>query len=99
MRIVIEVDGGQHGEAIRMERDAQRTEYLQACGYRVLRFWNNEVLSNIEGVMSVIDAALRDAAPLRPPPLTPPHHASRGGRGIETPRYKQKLLASTQDQK
>jgi very-short-patch-repair endonuclease len=85
LRIVIEVDGGQHGEASRIERDAQRTKYLEEQGYRVLRFWNNEVLNNVEGVMSAIYAALRDAAPQHPPPLTPPRHAARGGRGTETP--------------
>jgi very-short-patch-repair endonuclease len=84
-RIVIEVDGGQHGEADRIERDAQRTSYLEKQGYRVLRFWNNDVLSNVEGIMECICAALYDAAPQRPPPLTPPRHASRGGSGTETP--------------
>jgi very-short-patch-repair endonuclease len=84
LRTVIEVDGGQHSEAHHVERDARRTIYLQQQGYRVLRFWNNEVLTNVEGVMSAIVEALRDAAPQRPPPLTPPHHAARGGRGTET---------------
>ena len=55
--IVIEVDGGQHAESA---HDALRDGYLQGEGYRVLRFWNNEVLSNIEGVLLVIDARLRE---------------------------------------
>jgi very-short-patch-repair endonuclease len=55
--VVIEVDGGQHAESA---RDAVRDRYLQNEGYRVLRFWNNEVLSNIEGVLSVIEDALRE---------------------------------------
>jgi very-short-patch-repair endonuclease len=55
--IVIEVDGGQHSESV---RDEVRDRYLRAQGYRVLRFWNNDVLSNIEGVLTVIDEALRE---------------------------------------
>ena len=73
-RLVIEVDGGQHNEMSRATADDRRTEFLHAHGYRMLRFWNNEVLGNIDGVMQIICAALR-----APPPLTPPHCASRGG--------------------
>ncbi|MGM4904131.1 endonuclease domain-containing protein [Tardiphaga sp. 866_E4_N2_1] len=54
--IVIEVDGGQHPES---QRDAMRDRYLCEQGYCVLRFWNNDVLSNIEGVLSLIDQELR----------------------------------------
>ena len=46
-KVVIEVDGGQHAENA---RDARRTADLEARGYRVLRFWNHDVLSNIEGI-------------------------------------------------
>jgi very-short-patch-repair endonuclease len=55
--IVIEVDGGQHSESV---RDEVRDRYLSAQGYRVMRFWNNDVLSNIEGVLTVIDEELRE---------------------------------------
>ena len=48
--LVIELDGGQHREAI----DAPRTASIEAHGYRVIRFWNNEVLWNLEGVLSAI---------------------------------------------
>jgi very-short-patch-repair endonuclease len=54
-RIIIEVDGGQHATD---KRDAVRTQWLAGRGYRVLRFWNNEVLANIDGVLEVIAAAL-----------------------------------------
>ena len=54
--LVIEVDGGQH--AIDAERDRERTEWLEGRGFRVLRFWNNEVVKNPEGVFSAIEAAL-----------------------------------------
>ncbi|QUS41548.1 endonuclease domain-containing protein [Tardiphaga alba] len=53
--LVIEADGGQHLES---ERYKVRDRYLREQGYRVLRFWNNDVLSNIEGVAMVIEAAL-----------------------------------------
>jgi len=55
-RLVIELDGGQHAECA--EYDHERSMKIQALGYRVLRFWNNDVLENIEGVlMSIMDAA------------------------------------------
>jgi very-short-patch-repair endonuclease len=66
-RLVIEVDGGQHGEANRIALDEKRTRYLEEQGYRVLRFWNNDVLGNIEGVMEVISAALTGGAPTPDP--------------------------------
>jgi len=53
-RLVIEVDGGQHAES---KRDAVRDQWLVEQGYRVLRFWNNDVLGNIEGVWDTIFAA------------------------------------------
>ncbi len=51
-RIIVEVDGGQH--AVELEKDTERTDYLNRNGFRVVRFWNNEVLGNIEGVLDVI---------------------------------------------
>jgi len=79
-RLVIELDGGQHNQAAGLARDAKRTAVLEAHGYRVLRFWNNDVLGNVAGVMETIAAAVRDAGPSPP---TPPRHASPGGRGAE----------------
>jgi very-short-patch-repair endonuclease len=51
-KLIIELDGGQHLD--QQEYDRQRTEFLQFKGYRVLRFWNNEVLEDINGTMQVI---------------------------------------------
>ncbi len=51
-KIVIEIDGGQH--AIYKEKDKVRDSWLRKEGYEVLRFWDNEVLNNIEGVLEVI---------------------------------------------
>ena len=63
--MVIEVDGGQH--AVEKEKDRERDNYLQRHGFKVLRFWNNDVLQNIKGVLEVI----REKC-LSHPPLTPP---------------------------
>ena len=52
-RLVIEVDGGQHGEDT--AADAQRTQVIESYGYRVIRFWNNDVIGNLEGVVVEIE--------------------------------------------
>ncbi len=55
-KLVIEIDGGQHVE--QAAADSARTKFLLSEGYRVVRFWNNEVLTNIDGVIEVIANAL-----------------------------------------
>ena len=55
-KLVIEVDGGQHDE--RKQADAARTQRLNRAGYRVLRFWNNEVILNTQAVLHTIDQTL-----------------------------------------
>jgi very-short-patch-repair endonuclease len=55
-KLVIELDGGQHATAL--ARDAKRTRFLEGEGFRVLRFWNNDVLSNIDGVLHSIAQSL-----------------------------------------
>ena len=57
-RLVIEVDGGQHNEDTKIEKDIERTKWLEKEGYHVIRFWNNDVLTNIEGVVFRIREAL-----------------------------------------
>ena len=57
-RLVIEIDGGQH--AMNTEYDDRRTRFLKAQGYVVLRFWNNEVIDNLDGVLTRIGEALDD---------------------------------------
>jgi very-short-patch-repair endonuclease len=73
-RIVIELDGGQHSLS---PSDEVRTRYLEANGYRVLRFWNNDVLANIDGVATQIHTASGTESP---PPLTPPHRKRGEGK-------------------
>ncbi len=64
-RLLIEVDGGQHAAAF--EGDHRRTAWLEARGFRVLRFWNNDVLQETDGVLERIRAEL-----LVPPPFPSP---------------------------
>jgi very-short-patch-repair endonuclease len=67
-RLIIEIDGGQHqGSA---PQEAERTRFLQDQGYRVLRLWNNEVLSNLEGVRATIAETLAVSPSPNPPPST-----------------------------
>jgi very-short-patch-repair endonuclease len=69
--LIIELDGGQH--AVRTGADAARTRVLEAMGYLVLRFWNNDVMRNIEGVLEEVTAALTRSASEPPhPTLSPP---------------------------
>jgi very-short-patch-repair endonuclease len=65
-RLVVEVDGGQHAE--QSASDAERTRFIESEGYRVLRFWNNDVLSNINGVLEVIQSAITTTPTPNPSP-------------------------------
>ena len=58
-RLIIEVDGGQH--AIAANHDERRTHFLVSQGYRVVRFWNNDVLANTDGVIAGIAQALSES--------------------------------------
>ena len=66
-RLVVEVDGGQHAEQ-QMKYDSERDVWLAAQGFSVLRFWNNEVLKNIDGVKEIILNKLRSTPFLNPSP-------------------------------
>jgi very-short-patch-repair endonuclease len=68
-RLVIELDGGQHGE--QAEQDEIRTRRIEAEGYRVLRFWNRDVNDSLEGVLMRISEVLAEIAEAHPRPL--PH--------------------------
>ncbi|WP_375291358.1 DUF559 domain-containing protein [Qipengyuania sp.] len=67
-RLIIEADGSQHAES---SEDAMRTAWLEGQGFRVMRFWNNEILGNPEGVATAIDEML--------PPLPNPSPARGEG--------------------
>jgi very-short-patch-repair endonuclease len=65
-RLVIEIGGGQHATD---RRDVVRDQWLATRRYRVLRFWNNDVLRNIEGVWETIQSAALAERPPHPDPL------------------------------
>ncbi len=72
-RVIIEADGGHHNDA---PRDERRDAWLHAQGFKVLRFWNNEIMNNMEGVLVSVMAAVNEA-PLEGP-LSPGPSPARG---------------------
>lgn len=60
---MVELDGSQHADRDRADYDIARTAWLETRGYRVLRFWNTDVVKNLDGVLDAILAALRAASP------------------------------------
>jgi very-short-patch-repair endonuclease len=78
-RLVIEVDGGQHAESA---RDARRDRWFAQNRFRVLRFWNNDVFKNLEGVLTLTLEALEQPTP-RPARVSRGHLSSARGEGIE----------------
>jgi very-short-patch-repair endonuclease len=75
-RLVIELDGGQHAD--RSAEDAVRTRAIEACGWKVVRFWNNEVKENLEG-------AADTSCPDRPGGAVTPHPDTRQARVSPSP--------------
>ena len=72
--LIVEADGGQHGNA----SDAQRTKYLESLGWKVLRFWNHDILQQTIGVLEVIQIACNEHHKGRPSPSPLP----RAGEGL-----------------
>ena len=66
LKLAIEIDGGQHQD--REIYDNNRTDFLQLSGWQILRFWNDEVFKNLEGVLSNISAAITQHPLPNPPP-------------------------------
>jgi very-short-patch-repair endonuclease len=64
LKVAVELDGGQHNAPENKEHDEGRSEYLKAHGVDVVRFWNNEVLTNMRGVLTKLEARVT-------PPLPP----------------------------
>jgi very-short-patch-repair endonuclease len=64
-RLIVEVDGGQHGE--QQSYDQRRDQWLQAQGFRVLRFWNHQVLQETDAVVAAIAEALKRSQPYSSP--------------------------------
>nr|WP_258437172.1 DUF559 domain-containing protein [Helicobacter sp. 15-1451] len=82
-RLIIECDGGQHSESF---EDKERDFYLESQNFRILRFWNNEILGNMEGVLEWIKEALENPTH----PLTP---SAKGGGIIEIPTQKKEGMS------
>ena len=78
-RLVVEVDGGQHADS---EVDLRRTRWLEDQGFRVSRFWNNEVLSNTDGVLDAIMLACTNLSPGTPLRGAPPSPTRGEGKQI-----------------
>jgi very-short-patch-repair endonuclease len=76
-KLIVELDGGQH--AMGANYDAGRTAFLQALGYRVLRFWDNEALGNTDGVLQRIAQAVT-VTTARPSPRPSPQRGEGDGR-------------------
>jgi very-short-patch-repair endonuclease len=62
-KLVIEIDGGQHNLQAHATKDEKRDQKLKHAGFRVLRFWNSDVDSNLAGVLEMIDVALTESKP------------------------------------
>jgi HrpA-like RNA helicase len=95
-KLAIELDGGQHADDVQRQHDDVRSTYLQMQGITVLRFWNNEVLTNTEGVLQTLFQWLNlngGGNPTSPLPNPPP-----GGEGIKKrpPSEEGGILHSTQ---
>jgi very-short-patch-repair endonuclease len=84
LRLIVELDGAQHGFDEGLQRDATRTAYLEAAGYRVIRFWNHEIRENLDGVVETILSAVAEAPPTPNP--SPPLAARAGGGGCDASR-------------
>ena len=59
-KLVVELDGGQHADDV--EQDEKRTQYIETYSFRVVRYWNSEVLNNIDGVLADIRMRAQDIA-------------------------------------
>ena len=92
--LIIEVDGGQHSDST---GDAARTDYLNMQGYSVLRFWNSEVVENMDGVFSAILRVIEGSpSPHRPVATGPPSPTGGGiwGKGAARSSHRQALARS-----
>ena len=109
-RLVIEVDGGGHGKESGLVRDARRTVWLEDAGYRVLRFWNADVVNEIEAVLDAIVVALAEAGltttdlslrgePVPPLPGPPPPGGRESvGHGHSFPRESERDTSTVESQ-
>lgn len=76
--LIVELDGGQHGEEHAIAHDAKRTILLEECGYRVVGFWNHEIFKDIDRISEIIWHILQEP----PLPNNADHSLSPTGRGL-----------------
>src|SRR5712664_4828444 len=81
VRLIVEIDGGQHEPS--SPQEAERSGFLQSEGYRILRFWNNEVLENLDGVHQTITKELAGITPTQ----TLPHRGGGPEHALPPPRW------------
>jgi very-short-patch-repair endonuclease len=91
-KLVVEIDGSQHAER-RRDYDDRRTAWLQSQGYRVLRFWNNDVLKTPRSVGEAILAAANESPALRKDPTPIPSPQGGGEEFVARPRANNALSA------
>jgi len=81
--LIVELDGGQHTG----DKDVNRDSWLNTQGFKVLRFWNHDVLINIAGVVEMIRANCRSHSSLTPPIITPPTSVLPRSQGEDVKEY------------
>jgi very-short-patch-repair endonuclease len=69
--VAVELDGGQHNQAEGKEYDAARSEYLNFHGIEVIRYWNNDVLHELDGVLAQLELKFIERQSLNPSPASP----------------------------
>jgi very-short-patch-repair endonuclease len=82
-KLVVEADGATHSTAPELEHDRARTRYLEAEGYRVLRFHNDEILNGMDEVLTIIRSALARKPSPPPSPCDGSPSSPAGGRGLK----------------
>jgi len=90
-KLAIELDGGQHGMTKHTRQDEQRDEYLKQEGVTVLRFWNNQIFEEVEGVLDMIYATLESRTP-HPNPLPQGERGQPPAKRKISPGYPKLLL-------
>ena len=81
-KLIIEIDGGQHNTDVNIVNDKNRTRYLENNGYKVLRFWNEDVLKNFSGVLEVILREINENDGSWYHPLPPSAPSPEGGQWL-----------------
>jgi very-short-patch-repair endonuclease len=93
-RLIVEIDGGQHNRSSR--REIERTAFLGNEGYRLLRFWNNDVLRNLDGVQATIAEALGITFTETPSPLMGEGRGGGGSSGARSTARERGAITPTQ---